>query len=156
MKRIVRFLMGPSLAGLVVSFCFAPRLSPQGGDELDILSISPPSGTTIRAGVRRFQASVQYQLGSFDSATLAVYAEEFPRAAGGCTGSQHQTNGGTSFPIQRGTHTPSVSIPWQGNTPVYSDGGYITIGANFVAPNGRVFRSFGMFPQYCYPFTTGG
>jgi hypothetical protein len=100
-----------------------------------------------------FRVRLKYNLASADRVRLQVFGEEFPFAAGGCTGSVHSTNGGSYLVSARGSDNPTVTLKWLGDKPVYPKG-FIALGVNFVTPevNGKVIKSFGLFPQFCYHF----
>ncbi len=123
-------------------------------NQVRVVSISPLPDTQLQSGQpSTFQVRLGYKLGSADKAILALYMEQFPSNAGGCTGSNHKTNGGTYVPISRGEGEVSVRVSWLGDTGT----GYVSPGVNFWPDrNGQLgqpmIQSFGTFPEYCYSF----
>lgn len=112
----------------------------------------PPPGTLLPGGQpAEIQLELTYVLSSADRAFLAVYAEEFKGAATGCNGG-HRTNGAVTIPVVRGEHYASVKIPWRGS----SESGFVSVGANFWknadGHEAGLLKSFGLFPEICYPF----
>lgn len=134
--------------------------SPQTSDFLEIRNADPPPQTPLALlpGKRtRITVTVNYVLSSADRASLAVFAEEYPDAAGGCRGDLHQTDGANSFIIQRGKGVASTTVIWPANPsgdpmPKYPKG-YVTLGAIFWTPDGtKVIRFLGLHPEICYHF----
>lgn len=98
-----------------------------------------------------FRVIVQYSLGSVDVANLTIGVEEYPKESG-CGGSVHQTNGGVTARIMRGSAKVDAKVTWNGDKPVYGKGGFLRIGVNFSDPNTQmVFRSFPMSAD-CFRF----
>jgi len=98
-----------------------------------------------------FIIPVRYSLSSMDIANLNVYVEEYPQGSG-CGGPVHSTNGGSTTQITRGSGQLYARVTWNGSNPVYSDGGFLSIGVTFSDPRTRmVFRSFPKW-RYCFPF----
>jgi GH24 family phage-related lysozyme (muramidase) len=163
MKRTV---LSISLAGLALLSCVALAVpaNSQTNDSVQIQNIGPPPQTLLgvsQGSATRISVTVNYALSSADRASLFVFAEEYPESAGGCRGDVHQTNGGSQSLIQRGTGVATITVIWPGNgganaKPVYPSG-YVTVGANFLTPDGNTqIRSFGSFTRFCYHFVPGG
>jgi hypothetical protein len=145
--------------GIQCSLLASP-LSNAFADELWITPVDPlprPAGNDLTAGAPvPLKVTVKYALTSTDHASLAVFAEEFPYTAGGCTGTVHTTNGGTNTIIQRGSGTIQTTIIWNGNTPVYPKG-YITLGANWWTADGsKLIGGIGLVSAICYHFFPPG
>jgi len=154
------------LAGFVLLCGIAVRVpaTPQTGDSVHIQGVGPPpqAPLTLTPGMRtKIAVTLDYVLSSADRASLAVFAEEYPEAAGGCRGDVHMTDGGSQYAIRRGKGTATIVVIWPGNPtgdpmPVYPKG-YVTIGANFNTPDGSSsIRDLGLFPQICYHFGPAG
>lgn len=156
-------LVSIGLAGLVCGVALSVPARAY-GDSVQIQRVGPPPQTplTLTPGMRtRIAATVYYTLDSGDRASLALFAEEYPEAAGGCRGDMHQTDGGSQYAIQRGAGTAQIVVIWPANPtgdpmPAYPKG-FVTLGANLVTADGsQVIRQFGLFTQICYHFGPGG
>lgn len=151
------------VAGVVLLSCVALSVpaGAQMGDSLQIQNVVPPPQTplVITPSERtRISVTVNYVLSSAGNASLSLYAEEYPEAAGGCRGNVSQTDGGSYLAIQRGKGTATIVLIWPdlaNHTSVYPKG-YVTLGAAFWAPDRtRQIRDFGLFPKICYHFAPG-
>ena len=154
------------LTGLLV-FCgvaVSVPASPQTTDSVRIKDVAPSPQTplTLTPDMRsRIVVTVEYVLRSAERASLTVFAEEYPEAAGGCRGGVHATDGGGQLAIQRGAGSAQVTVIWPANVtgnpmPVYPKG-YVTVGANFFTSDGsHLIQSAGLFPQICYHFAPQG
>ena len=144
------------LAVAMLSLAPPTLVSAQGGDTAELVDVDPRPGDYVIAAGRpvRFSVKLNYTMDSADRANLTVYAEEYPDRAGGCTGDTHVTNGAGSTPVHRGVGNVVVSFNWGGNSPAYARG-YISLGANLVAPDQRqVIKKLGQF-RVCYRFAPG-
>ena len=166
MSRRVRFFRVAGVAGLFVLAAvllgFQPTVlaRPQSGELIEVFPIDPlpsPKGNDLFTGrAIPFKVKVNYAINSADNGDLAVYVEEYPKAAGGCRGNVHSTNGGGNARLQRGQGTVMVNFVWHGEASVYP-GGYIELGANLWTPDrSRLIARFALSPPICYSFFPSG
>jgi hypothetical protein len=121
-------------------------------DSVKIQSMGPKPDTPLHQPTD-IQLDLDYSLFSADRAILAVYLEQFPQAAGGCNGTEHQTNGGTNLPVARGEHIVSVTVRWPGAP----GAGFLAVGASFWRDvDGQAVgppTQLGLFADVCYSFS---
>ncbi len=133
-------------------------------NSIRIRSILPAPGTSLKTGqVTEFEVSLGYTLGSADKAVLALYVEEYPESAKGCTGSSHQTNGATTVPVSRGEGDLVIRVTWHRDPSGFGAKDIITSGTGFLSPGAslwtdkdesadKLIQQFGEFADYCYGF----
>jgi hypothetical protein len=121
-------------------------------DSVKIQRIGPRPETPLHQPTD-IQLDLDYSLFSADRAILALYLEQFPQAAAGCNGTEHQTNGAANLPVARGEHIVSVTVRWPGAP----GAGFLAVGASFwrdvdgqaVGPRTQL----GLFADVCYSFS---
>src|SRR5262245_25243090 len=106
----------------VLAFCGASLLCaqapPQGAaqvsDDVQIVAVLPAERIQLREGQKvRFELTIHYSLESADTAILQVYAERYANSGGVCESADlHQTEGGTTVRIKRGTGDVKVRFRW--------------------------------------------
>lgn len=126
----------PGFCGVVL---LCAQVPPQGGasdpDDAQIVSVSPSEGIQLREGQKvRFEVRIHYSLQSTDAAILQVYAERYANSGHTCENSDvHQTEGGATVRIKRGTADAKVRFPWIEGT-----------GPDAKVPRGAASLAFGM------------
>jgi len=108
---------------------------PANADDVRVVAVSPAETVSLREGRKvRFEVTLHYALQSADSAILQVYAERYAKSGGVCDDADlHQTEGGTTVRIQRGTGDVHVRFPWQWGT-----------GPDAKVPRGAASLAFGV------------
>jgi hypothetical protein len=103
-----------------------------------------------------FTAKVGYSQGPLDTAILHVGVEEYQggaNAAAGCRGAVHQTNGGSSVPIGRGSGTVMLKVIWNGAHSVYGNQTqFIGLFVTYSDPitNKVIFSTAPPLPSQCF------
>jgi hypothetical protein len=121
--------------GVALLCAQGPLPSPSSSDDAQIVAVSPVEGVQLQEGHKvRFELTIHYTLQSVDSAILQVYAERYATAGGICDSTDlHQTEGGTTVRIKRGTGDVKVRFPWEEGT-----------GPDAKVPRGAASLAFGM------------
>ena len=131
------------LIGVAIWF-FVIRKPPLTGDDVRIVSSTPGTGTTLRAGVQTvLQFTVQYSLSAASPAFIVVNMADFPGATS-CATSGFSTSGGGYQPVPAPNGEVTVNVLWSG-------------GAGRTAPRVTLYSSgFSMIHEfdpdnrYCY------
>ncbi len=129
------------------------------GDWVEILSVSPPSGTeltgqraTLGTRVGRgkrvyFEMKIRYFLKSADDAVLMVRTGDTGQNIRDCDG-KGTLGDGKSVPISRGQGEINLRLRWNA-----SGTGYLAFYPSIWSTSGRNrLADFGQAPNYCYPF----
>jgi hypothetical protein len=121
-------------------------------DAAMILSASPSPSTRLRNGdIIQFSIRVRYRLTTLENGTLTVTVEEFPNS-NDCSGRGNTPVTGRAA-IVRGEDIVTVSIPWTVRlSKSVTNTGSVGLGLVFWSDihTGKLFRSFGPRPGYCY------
>ena len=142
------------LAEVISAMADQPKASADSGDEVVITSIDPPTSKVLSASVSQtLRIDLRVTLASEERAIVAIFLEQYPESAGGCTGATHRTNGGTYIPVRKGTRDVSAEL----RTRVGRGASFIAVGTNlWTDVNGKAgtsIRAFGVNPRFCFRMT---
>jgi hypothetical protein len=114
----------PRLLLLLATFAILVASTPASQAQLAVLNAFPMSGGALRSSAPSDIGAI-IESSSETPGTLQVFVEEYPIGSG-CSGGQHQTNGGRSFPVPAGPWKRRIIFSWFGHqTPA----GFLQVGA---------------------------